>query len=103
MVAEVTSRRAKRRRHLAELLLYTVMVPALTILTSPLGVHLDYCTSQTGLGDDNRVRLPAPPPPVPRVCFALATGLGAGCPTPFKSLQVEAGFQEENPPMLIYT
>lgn len=28
MVAEVTSRRAKRRCHLAELLLYTVMVPA---------------------------------------------------------------------------
>lgn len=67
MVAEVTSRRAKRRRHLAELLLYTVMVPALTILTSPLGVHLDYCTSQTGLGDDNRVRLPAPP----RECVLL--------------------------------
>lgn len=45
-----------------ELLLYIVIVPALRIFISPLGVYLDYHTSQTELRDDNCMRLPAPRP-----------------------------------------
>lgn len=58
----MTSHSPKRHHHLVELLLYIVIVPALRIFTPPLGVYLDYHTSQTELRDDNCMRLPAPRP-----------------------------------------